>query len=168
MTISDGCRQIFCGNHTASFAPDELSTFALHATSVSAFDYAHVDCQPSAMVSDIGQPYAPVVSPPPSFLSRLDSLIGHHCNEWIEIGNWTDPTGSLPGSRGGISPPRFRPWRIDSIRFLPGFRGDISPARSKPWPIKPIGAPEGPSRLRRDPATAHNTPRAPASTTMPS
>ena len=145
MTISDGCRQIFYGNHTASFASDELSTFAQHATSASAFDYAHVNCPPSSVVLDNGQPYAPLVSPPPSFISGLDNLVGQHCNEWIEIGNWTDPIGYLPGVKGGISP-----------------------ARPKTGRIKPIGADGPPSHLRRDPATAHNTPRAPASTTMPS
>lgn len=145
MTISDGCRQIFYGNHTASFASDELSTFALHATSASAFDYAHVNCPPSSVVLDNGQPYAPLVSPPPSFISGLDNLVGQHCNEWIEIGNWTDP-----------------------IHYLAGSKGDISPPRPKKGRIKPIGGHGPPSRLRRDPATAHNTPRAPASTTMPS
>ena len=151
MTISDGCRQIFYGNHTASFAPDELSTFALHATSASAFDYAHVNCPPSSKVLDIGQPYAPRVSPPPSFISRLDFLIGQHCNEWMEIGNWTDPIFFLPGHKGGISPPR--PKLVH-----------IVPVGAKP----PIGGHGGPGRLRRDPATAHSTPRAPASTMMPS
>lgn len=145
MTISDGCRQIFYGNHTASFASDELSTFALHATSASAFDYAHVNCPPSSVVLNNGQPYAPLVSPPPSFISGLDNLVGQHCNEWVEIGNWTDPIGYLPGVRGRISPPR----PIDGR-------------------IRPLGDDGPPIRLRRDPVTAHNTPRTPTSTTMPS
>ncbi len=143
MTIIDECRgmNMFDGDCTASFAPEELSTYDQISSSLSAFDYAGINCP-----SGLTQPHAPIVSPPPSFLTRLNLLIGHKCDEWAEAGNWTDPIMTLSSSTGLITGPTL--------------------------PSVPIGAqPDGPPdaiRLRRDPANAHETLWASASTTMPS
>lgn len=147
MTISNNCRlgAIFDGNYTTSFAPDELSTFDQIGPTPAAIDFAHMDCLPSNIVLKPGQSYEPLVTPPPSLKSGLKNKFGQYCDIFVEAGNWKDPIVYLSSVVGGISGP-------GPVGILGPFGPDLGP----------------PHRLRRDPANAHETPWAPASTTMPS
>lgn len=70
---SDGCNQIGKGYGpiTTSFAPGELSTIDIGGHSTNVFNFADLPCPPPGIDVISGQPYAPLISPPP-FIWSLD------------------------------------------------------------------------------------------------
>lgn len=100
---SDGCNQIGKGYGpiTTSFAPGELSTIAIGGISTNVFNFADLPCPPSSILVPSGQPYAPLISPPP-FIWGLDPAFST-CIPAYSQG--VDPATALPTDAKGPQAP---------------------------------------------------------------
>ena len=117
---SDGCNQIGKGYGpiTTSFAPGELSTIDIGGHSTNVFNFDDLPCPPPGIFVPSGQPYAPLIAPPP-FIWGLDPAFST-CQPGYSQG--LDPPHAIPTMSGpqgpgapGAAPPRRRdlevfPW----------------------------------------------------------
>ena len=97
---------------TTSFAADELSTVATlpgGGVTTEAFDFADLPCPPSGVQVPAGQPYRPLLAPPP-FITAIPG--------------W-DPKFDDCSPGTGIDPPT-------AMTFMDGIAGPVAPGGGLP------------------------------------